>query len=259
MSTYNIHGGHNYHVCGIVSYLNEVKEDRKISNELQKILVDEGHTVYDCTDNSARTQRGNLNNIVKKCNRHNARLNVSIHLNGCYKAKADGKTKGVEVWVSSMNSSAVAHARRVCKEMEKLGFTNRGVKGCKENGRSLAVIRQTSAPTILIEVCFADDEDDILLYKKVGYKTISRAIAKGILGRELSKEKPTSKSFKVRVKRTLTVWAKPKRGAKRLMKVHEGDIYTIDRVVKANNVTYGHLLSDAGWLKIPDKYVERLR
>lgn len=184
----NVHGGHNRHVPGIISYLDEVTEDRKISKEIQRLLKINGSTVYDCTDDSARTQRGNLNNIVIKCNKHNVDLNMSIHLNGCKKVKKDGKTKGVEVWVQNMHTKAVPYARRICRELERLGFTNRGVKGCKENNHSLAVIRRTKAPALLVEVCFADDEDDILLYKKLGYKSISSAIVKAVLNKSSLKD-----------------------------------------------------------------------
>ena len=47
MARYNVHGGHNRHVPGIISYLDEVTEDRKISKELQRLLSAEGHTVHD--------------------------------------------------------------------------------------------------------------------------------------------------------------------------------------------------------------------
>ena len=259
MARYNVHGGHNRHVPGIISYLDEVTEDRKISKELQRLLSAEGHTVHDCTDDSARTQNGNLSNIVKKCNKNTVDLNMSIHLNGCKKAKKDGKVKGVEVWVSSMSSKAVPYAKRVCAEMAKLGFTNRGVKGCKENNRSLAVIRRTNDPAMLIEVCFADDRDDILLYKKLGYKTVAKAIAEGVLNRKLSsKAKTASTNFKVKLKRSLVIWSSPTSGATKEGKIAKGDVYTIKKVTYKGNMPYGKLLSGAGWIKIHTKYVDRV-
>lgn len=59
----NVHGGHNRHVPGIISYLDEVTEDRRIKNAVIAYLRKEGHTVYDCTESDARTQRGNLSGI----------------------------------------------------------------------------------------------------------------------------------------------------------------------------------------------------
>lgn len=102
----NVHGGHNRHVPGIISYLDEVTEDRRIKNAVIEYLRKEGHTVYDCTESDARTQRGNLSGIVKKCNAHAVDMDVSIHINGSVKSKKDGKTKGVEVLIQSANSKA---------------------------------------------------------------------------------------------------------------------------------------------------------
>lgn len=255
----NVHGGHNRHVPGIISYLDEVTEDRKISKEVQRLLKINGSTVYDCTDDSARTQSGNLNNIVKKCNEHNVDLNMSMHLNGCKKVKKDGKTKGVEVWVQNMHSKAVPYARRICSELERLGFTNRGVKGCTENNRSLAVIRRTKAPALLVEVCFADDEDDILLYKKLGYKLISSAIVKAVLNKSALKDDTTvSKSFKVKTKRKLVVWNRPTASGKKVGKVEKGEVYTITKTAYKGKMPYGYLKSGAGWIKIHTKYVDRV-
>lgn len=255
----NVHGGHNRHVPGIISYLDEVTEDRKISKEVQRLLKINGSTVYDCTDDSARTQSGNLNNIVKKCNKHNVDLNMSMHLNGCKKVKKDGKTKGVEVWVQNMHSKAVPYARRICSELERLGFTNRGVKGCAENNRSLAVIRRTKAPALLVEVCFADDEDDILLYKKLGYKLISSAIVKAVLNKSALKDDTTvSKSFKVKTKRKLVVWNRPIASGKKVGKVEKGEVYTITKTAYKGKMPYGYLKSGAGWIKIHTKYVDRV-
>ncbi len=52
----NVHGGHNRNVPGIISYLDEVTEDRKIAKEVISLIKKEGHTAYNCTDDSGRTQ-----------------------------------------------------------------------------------------------------------------------------------------------------------------------------------------------------------
>lgn len=179
---FNVHGGHNKKVQGIVSYLNEVTEDRKIKNKVIEHLKNEGHTAYDCTDDSGKTQSANLSNIVKKCNAHSVDLDVSIHLNGNKKDPGDKKVKGVEVWVYSSSSKAKAAAERVCKKLKALGFTNRGVK----YSTSLYVLKNTKSPAMLIEVCFADDKDDVNLYNKAGVNAISKAIAEGILNKTIS-------------------------------------------------------------------------
>ena len=66
MAKYNVHAGHNWHVTGANSYLDETKEDRIVKDEVIRLLRQEGHIVYDCTDEDGRTQADNLHNIVKE-------------------------------------------------------------------------------------------------------------------------------------------------------------------------------------------------
>ena len=179
MASYNVHGGHNRIVPGASSYLDEVTEDRKICEEVIRLLQAEGHTAYNCSDNSGATQSKNLANIVARCNAHSVSLDTSIHFNAASKDTGDGKTKGVEVYVYSSSSAVKAAAQRVCDNIAALGFTNRGVKVKTD----LYVLRKTASPAMLIEVCFVDDKDDADLYNKVGYKAIAQAIVKGILNK----------------------------------------------------------------------------
>lgn len=182
MAIYNVHGGHNSIVPGAASYLSEVVEDRKIKSGIIALLRAEGHTAYDCTDDVGKTQGANLANIVAKCNKHTAVIDVSVHLNASKKDAGDGKTKGVEVFIYNSSSQAKSAALRVCKELASLGFTNRGVK----TSTSLYVLSHTKSPAMLVEVCFVDDKDDYNLYKKVGVNAICKAIVSGILGKTIS-------------------------------------------------------------------------
>lgn len=181
MGVYNVHGGHNHIVPGASCYMDEVTEDRKITAGVIDLLTSQGHTAYNCTDDSGRTQGQNLANIVAKCNSHSVDLDISIHQNAAKMDPGDGKTKGVEVFVHSTSSTAYAAAERVCKELSALGFKNRGVKV----STTLFVLRKTKAPAMLIEVGFVDDKDDVNLYNKVGNDAICRAIVKGILNKEV--------------------------------------------------------------------------
>lgn len=257
----NIHGGHNARVPGIISYLDEVTEDRKIKNEVIRLLKSEGHTVYDCTDDSGRLQILNLRNIVKKCNSHDVDLNVSIHLNGFKKTKKDGKTKGTEVLICSSDSKAKDEATRICNNLVDLGFTDRGVKVRSD----LYVLRHTKAPALLIEVCFADDQDDILLYKELGVEKIAKVIVEGILNKKLTVDKATSskshtkvsKSFKVRTKTSLAVRAGA--GLKyRKVGTAKSSIYTIKEVKYNGKTPWGRLNSGLGWISLASKYSSRV-
>lgn len=148
MGVYNVHGGHNFIVPGAKGILDETAEDRKVTARVISALRAAGHTVYDCTDDSGRTQGQNLANIVAKCNAHPVDLNISNHLN------AGGGT-GVEVWCYDEKTKDIAVA--ICQNVSAaLGIPNRGVKYSK----SLYVLRKTSGRAILVECCFVDSQND---------------------------------------------------------------------------------------------------
>lgn len=148
MGVYNVHGGHNHIVPGAKGILDETTEDRKVTARVISALRAAGHTVYDCTDDSGRTQGQNLANIVAKCNAHPVDLNISNHLN------AGGGT-GVEVWCYNEKTKDIAAA--ICASVSTaLGIPNRGVKYSK----NLYVLRKTAGSAILVECCFVDNQND---------------------------------------------------------------------------------------------------
>lgn len=148
MGVYNVHGGHNFIVPGAKGFLDETTEDRKVTARVISALRAAGHTVYDCTDDSGRTQGQNLANIVAKCNAHPIDLNISNHLN------AGGGT-GVEVWCYDEETKDIAAA--ICQSVSTaLGIPNRGVKYSK----NLYVLRKTAGSAILVECCFVDNQND---------------------------------------------------------------------------------------------------
>ena len=150
---------------GASCYLNESKETRKIGYELMKILADSNHivipAVYDVHSN-------NLKAAVETANNNNADLFISIHLN------AGGGT-GCEAY--TWKGEKVSQAVKVCNNLAKLGFKNRGVK----DGSNLYVIKNTKCTAILIEVCFVDNKQDAELFKKLGYEKIAKAIYNAII------------------------------------------------------------------------------
>ena len=171
MAIYNVHAGHNWHVTGANSYLNETKEDRIVKDEVIRLLRQEGHIVYDCTDEGGRTQADNLRNIVNKCNAHSVDLDVSIHLNS-------GGGTGVEVWNYDRRTKDVSD--RICSAIsEKLGIRNRGSKFTQ----NLYVLNNTDSKAVLIECCFVDSEID---YDAWSGSRCAKAIVEGILGENIS-------------------------------------------------------------------------
>lgn len=181
MGVYNVHGGHNFIVPGAKGLLDETTEDRKVTARVISALRSAGHTVYDCTDDSGRTQGRNLANIVAKCNAHPVDLNISHHLN------ASGGT-GVEVWCYDEKTKDIAVA--ICQNVSAaLGIPNRGVKYSK----SLYVLRKTSGRAILVECCFVDNQNDASHWDadKCGDAIASAIAGKAVAGTTASASTPT--------------------------------------------------------------------
>lgn len=159
MATYNVHAGHSLKCRGVSDLLDEVTEDRAVKNKLIELLIVNGHTVYDCTDDYSTTQSANLSSIVSKCNAHNVDLDISIHLNSARNDRVgDGKCGGVEVYGYDDRIYGVAYkiAENIANTLG-IGFHGSPVKYNKE----LYVLRKTRAKAILIECCFVDDKDDV--------------------------------------------------------------------------------------------------
>lgn len=181
MGVYNVHGGHNFIVPGAKGLLDETTEDRKVTARVISALRAAGHTVYDCTDDSGRTQGQNLANIVAKCNAYPVDLNISNHFN------AGGGT-GVEVWCYDEKTKDIAAA--ICQNVSAaLGIPNRGVKYSK----SLYVLRKTSGRAILVECCFVDNQNDASHWNadKCGDAITSAIAGKAVAGTTASASTPT--------------------------------------------------------------------
>lgn len=175
----NVHAGHNPDgaaACGAVGFIQESTEARKVKDEVIRQLRKLNHTVYDCTCEDGINQSDILRRIVRKCNSHVASLDISIHFNsGAKDAIGNGETTGVEVFVYDLSGKARPYAENVCKAISSLGFKNRGVKK-KQN---LYVLKNTSAPAMLIECCFVDDKDDVQLYD---YRKMATEIVNAVDG-----------------------------------------------------------------------------
>lgn len=181
MGSYNISAGHNPPkkiACGACGFLDESKENRLITKEVIKLLKSYGQRAYDCTCNNGTSQSDVLKKIVTKCNKRNVILDISIHLNsGRSDSIGDKKSGGCEIYCTADIGIKKEVSKQIRKNMNKIGFPDRGTK----TTNNLYYLNHTLNKAILVEVCFVDDKDDYDLYKKVGYKKIAEAIAKGIL------------------------------------------------------------------------------
>lgn len=154
---------------GVVGYINESAETRKVANAVKRYLTGKGHTVIIANVDKAESQSAYLKKVVEKANQHaDADLFVSIHFNA-------GGGYGTECYTYKGKKTAVAVG--VCEEMHEHGFRNRGVK----DGSEFYVVRKTKMPAVLVEVCFADSLIDWDMYERVGVNKVAQAITRGIL------------------------------------------------------------------------------
>ena len=155
---------------GAVGIIKESEHTRLVGQALMGLLRSAGVAVVDCTIDSSDTQNEYLAAAVALANRQDLDWFISIHFN----ASKTHAGHGVEVY--TYEGRQYQDALDVCANLEGLGFANRGVKA----GSGLYVIRKTKAKSMLIEVCFCDNQEDVSLYQGIGVQGIAGAIYKGI-------------------------------------------------------------------------------
>ncbi|WP_052343838.1 N-acetylmuramoyl-L-alanine amidase [Bacillus massiliigorillae] len=174
MDSVVISSGHAKYVSGAIGILNEVTEARKVVPQVAKYLKELVITVYEFHDDTSKTQKDNINTIVKYHNSKKRDLDVSVHFNSGTKV-----TGGVEVLyctdaqktIATKVSSAISNS---------LGIRDRGAK--KRN--DLGFLNGTKQPAILIEVCFVDVKENADAYHK-NFDACCRAIAETITNKKL--------------------------------------------------------------------------
>ena len=176
---FTIHAGHNPDgktACGAIGLIKESTENRRVKDEVMRLLKLKGHTVYDCTIDNGTSASDIVNKQVQKMTSYsNIDLHISIHFNSGVNDKVgNGKSTGTEVLVYNTVGSKYEIAKRICSKIEKLGYKNRGVK----TRTNLGVLKNSKGQSLLVECCFVDDKDDVKLYNA---ETMGKAIAKAIL------------------------------------------------------------------------------
>lgn len=174
----NLNAGHTLTGADIGTRgINGSKEEvltRQLVKELEKEFKAKGHNTNLVVVDHAATLEESLNKQVILCNRVNASINIVIHFNSYL-----GKGYGTEIF--TYQGKYLPEADRVLKNMNKLGFKNRGIKQ-----QELALINNTVAETLYIEVCFIDNQTDVAILNKYGLNTIAKAIVCGVLGIEFN-------------------------------------------------------------------------
>lgn len=140
----------------------------KLGKDLKNILEKHGVQVDE-------TRKGDetvsLNQRSAIANRKKYDFFISFHRNAF-----NGKAFGVETYTYILKKpKAVELATNINNAMVKVGFHNRGVKNA-----NFAVLRQTKADAVLLEVGFIDNVNDNKIFDNK-YNMLVLEIAKGIL------------------------------------------------------------------------------
>lgn len=237
------HSTWNKTPCGAIGLLNESKENRPVGDKIIQKLRALGHTVIDCSCNSASNVNEQLATIVKKANAQKLDLFLSLHLN------AGGGT-GAEVYTTNTSGAKQEAKKLIDTYCNRTGFKNRGHKYAE-----FYVLRHTVAPAMLIEMAFVDTEADYKKWNDLGAELIANAIVEGITGQVVQEkpvETPSTTSYTVKITAdVLNVRAGAGTNYKVNTQVRKGEVYTI--VGESNG--WGKLKSGAGWISL--KYTSK--
>jgi len=172
-----ISSAHSLYVSGSVGIINEVEESRRVVPEVVRYLRQLGVNVFEFHDDVSRNQSNNVNAIVEYHNGKVRDLDVSVHFNSV----SGGTTEegyGVEVCYRSKNTLEIA--QRVAQSISNAsGLILRRVQGAYLR-EDLGFLNNTTAPAILIEVCFVNSVTDVRLYNQ-NFDAICRAIARALV------------------------------------------------------------------------------
>lgn len=154
---------------GAVGIVKEVDKNREVGNKLIAMLREKGHTVINCTVDSASSTSAQLQGITKKANTQRLDLFISLHLNSF-----NGQAYGVETYTYlGARATTKETANRIqSKLVANVGWYNRGVKE-----QNFHVLRETVAPAILVELGFCDSKRDMDLWNA---DKIAKALFEGI-------------------------------------------------------------------------------
>jgi N-acetylmuramoyl-L-alanine amidase len=188
-----ISSGHSTKCQGAIGILNEVEEATAVVDEVATCLHDMGYAVEKFHDTISDDQSENLRRITDWHNAQGSRdYDVSVHFN----ASDNHQGHGVEVWYYSEEQLAADISAAISQVS---GLTDRGPKASSE----LYFLMNTSAPAVLLEICFCDHAGDAEKYRTY-FPLICEAIATVLSGDEMAPgpepEPPDSVLFQTRGK-----------------------------------------------------------
>ena len=214
----------------------EYKLTRKVGKALYTMLRKNNIncTLYDTSRNAFK----DICNGIHRYDFSDFDYTIEIHFNACtLQTVSDNFIKGTEILTPTSNTE---HDKKIMCEildnMKTLGYTNRGVRP-----QELLVINTLSYcnNAFLLEVCFIDDKDDMLLFNKTKNKVV-KAIAKPFLER--------ANGVKYRMLKKKYIYDYPNGKVISTILIKKNHIYTITETKVVNSKRYGKLKSGKGWI-----------
>lgn len=131
-------------------------------------------TVYQQQGNLTANQQ--LNTVAKEANKSGADLFLSIHMN----AASSNAANGTEAWYQKGSTNGKKFAQIINQHMaESFGSVTLYNRGTKEADGTLAVLRDTSMPAALAEICFISNEKEAN-FVKINRKNVAERLANAI-------------------------------------------------------------------------------
>ena len=177
--------GHGLNVSGARDLIDEVTEARRVTNRVGIILSSANIPNIVFHENTERTRDTNVNAIVRWHNARSRNLDVSIHFNS-----VDGGTRDAGIGVETLYLTGNAQTKQIASNVSRAISNASGLvlrRGDGTLSSTLGFMRLTTAPAILIEVCFVNSRTDVRLYNQ-HFEAICHAIAESISGRQISLE-----------------------------------------------------------------------
>ena len=193
-------------------------------------IYNQAYNAYEDWKNGCLTSRAKFENFDYV---------FEVHLNALALSGQDGKTKGVEIYVTTTEKSTGVEDA-ICRNIAAIGFTNRGVK--RKNFSVISTAKKQGTSSARVELCFIDDYDDMTLYVKCREK-VADAIVAGIAeGFGLAKSTAAASPVNtVTSAETPAAWAKTAWDAATAKGVTDGTRPT-DPVTRQEVVTMMHRL-----------------
>lgn len=149
---------------------------KNIINDCRNLLEKDGIEVAVTVDGSKK-YIPKLFNRIKKINKSNGDLLISVNLNHCEDSNAIGSSC---YYFQGIKSFSI-EGKKIAEVIQDKLIRNLGITDCRVHGTSYAILKDTNMTAVLVEPGFISNNYEYLKLKEDGYqKEISRCIFEAI-------------------------------------------------------------------------------